>query len=199
MAVLGLRVQAIHRNADRARLETETLRALSQTDALTGLPNRRGLQDRLQLALESATPQQMLAVFLLDLDGFKPVNDRYGHDVGDALLVAVGKRLQQQLRGSDVVARLGGDEFVVLASGLADALHGSGVLVQTVKPGPTRTPMTADYKGPGVLLSDPARVARTVVRGIVRGRGTVYAPGYWRLIMAIIRALPEFLARKVPG
>ena len=120
MAVLGLRVQAIHRNADRARLETETLRTLSQTDALTGLPNRRGLQERLQLGLQGATPQQMLAVFLLDLDGFKPVNDRYGHDVGDALLVAVGKRLQTQLRGSDVVARLGGDEFVVLASGLAD-------------------------------------------------------------------------------
>ena len=120
MGVLGLRVQAIHRNADRARLETETLRALSQTDALTGLPNRRCLQDRLQQGLQSATPQQMLAVFLLDLDGFKPINDRYGHDVGDALLVAVAKRLQQQLRGSDVVARLGGDEFVVLASGLAD-------------------------------------------------------------------------------
>lgn len=120
MGVLSLRVQAIHRNADRARLETETLRALSQTDALTGLPNRRGLNDCLQQALQGATPQQMLAVFLLDLDGFKPVNDRYGHDVGDALLVAVGKRLQAQLRGSDVVARLGGDEFVVLASGLAD-------------------------------------------------------------------------------
>ena len=120
MGVLGLRVQAIHRNADRARLETETLRTLSQTDALTGLPNRRGLQDQLQAALQRATPQQMLAVYLLDLDGFKPVNDRYGHDVGDALLVAVGKRLQAQLRGSDVVARLGGDEFVVLASGLAD-------------------------------------------------------------------------------
>ncbi len=120
MGVLGLRVQAIHRNADRARIETETLRALSQTDALTGLPNRRGLQDQLQRLLPLATPQRMLAVYLLDLDGFKPVNDRYGHDVGDALLVAVGQRLQQQLRGSDVVARLGGDEFVVLAAGLAD-------------------------------------------------------------------------------
>ena len=120
MGVLGLRVQAIHRNADRARLETETLRTLSQTDALTGLPNRRGLHDQLQRLLPLATPQRLLAVYLLDLDGFKPVNDRYGHDVGDALLVAVGRRLQQQLRGSDVVARLGGDEFVVLAGGLAD-------------------------------------------------------------------------------
>jgi len=127
MAVLSLRVQAIHRNADRARVETETMRALAQTDALTGLPNRRGLQQHLAAALPRATPQQLLAVYLLDLDGFKPVNDRYGHDVGDALLVAVGQRLQAQLRGGDVVARLGGDEFVVLATGLADEGAALGV------------------------------------------------------------------------
>ena len=120
MAVLSLRVQSIHRNADRARLESEALHALAHTDALTGLPNRRGLQMRLQAALPRASPQQLLAVFLLDLDGFKPINDRWGHDVGDALLVAVGRRLQAQLRSADVVARLGGDEFVVLAAGLAD-------------------------------------------------------------------------------
>ena len=120
MGVLGLRVQAIHGNADRARVESETLRALAHTDALTGLPNRRGLQQHLARLLPAGTPQQLLAVYLLDLDGFKPVNDRHGHDVGDALLVAVGQRLQAQLRGSDIVARLGGDEFVVLAASLAD-------------------------------------------------------------------------------
>ncbi len=129
MAVLSLRVQAIHRNADRARLETEALRALAQTDALTGLPNRRGLQQHLAAVLPLARPQQLLALYLLDLDGFKPVNDRYGHDVGDALLIAVGKRLQAQLRASDVVARLGGDEFVVLAGGLPDE-HTAHVLGQ---------------------------------------------------------------------
>lgn len=83
--------------------------------------------------------------------------------------------------------------------GLRAALHGTGVLVQTIKPGPTRTPMTADYKGLAALVAAPETVARTVVRGLERGRTTVYAPGYWRLIMAIIRALPESLARKVPG
>ncbi len=72
------------------------------------------------MALRQASREQILAVFLLDLDGFKPVNDCHGHDVGDALLVAVGKRLQSVLRGQDLVARLGGDEFVVLASGLRD-------------------------------------------------------------------------------
>ena len=120
LIVLGLRVQDIHRHADRARLEGETLRALAHTDALTGLPNRRGLQQMLDLALKRCQPDSLVAVYLLDLDGFKPVNDRYGHDVGDALLVAVGQRLQQQLRQHDVVARLGGDEFVVVAANLGD-------------------------------------------------------------------------------
>jgi diguanylate cyclase (GGDEF)-like protein len=120
MAVLGLRVQTIHRNADRTRVESETLRALAHTDSLTGLPNRRGLHGHLRQALGQCGAQRLLAVFLLDLDSFKPVNDRFGHDVGDALLVAVGQRLQAQMRGTDVVARLGGDEFVVLAGGLAD-------------------------------------------------------------------------------
>ena len=120
MGVLGLRVQALHRSADRARVEADTLRVLAQTDALTGLPNRRGLQTHLAEALRRCNPNQLLAVYLLDLDGFKPINDRWGHDIGDALLVAVGQRLKSHLRGGDVVARLGGDEFVVLAGNLSD-------------------------------------------------------------------------------
>jgi len=55
---------------------------------------------------------------MLDLDGFKPINDRLGHEAGDALLVQVGQRLRRNLRGSDMVARLGGDEFVIMAAGL---------------------------------------------------------------------------------
>jgi diguanylate cyclase (GGDEF)-like protein len=151
MAVLSLRVQAIHRSADRARLETETLRTLAQTDALTGLPNRRGLQQHLGALLPQARPQQLLALYLLDLDGFKPVNDRYGHDVGDALLVAVGQRLQAQLRASDVVARLGGDEFVVLAAGLPDeaAAHTLG------------QKMLGAFDGAFVIEGQPCRVGLT--------------------------------------
>lgn len=120
MAVLGLRVQRIHRDADRMQLEAETQRRLAQTDALTGLPNRRGLHGHLEAALGGSRPGRMTGLYLLDLDGFKPVNDRYGHDVGDALLVAVGERLRSLLRNGDAVARLGGDEFVVLAPGLED-------------------------------------------------------------------------------
>jgi len=118
MAVLGERVHSIHRNADRARVESETLRALAHTDALTGLPNRRGLETELALALPLADNQRVLAVYLLDLDGFKAVNDRLGHDAGDELLIAVSARLRAELRRGDVVARLGGDEFVVLARDL---------------------------------------------------------------------------------
>jgi diguanylate cyclase (GGDEF)-like protein len=118
MMVLSLRVQSIHRNADRARIESDALRALAHSDPLTGLINRRGLQDQLAQALQTANPQRPVAVYLIDLDGFKSVNDRHGHDVGDALLIAAARRLQRQLRHSDAVARLGGDEFVVLALGL---------------------------------------------------------------------------------
>jgi diguanylate cyclase (GGDEF)-like protein len=120
MAVIGVRVDEMRRAADRARLESEALRSMAHTDALTGLPNRRGLALQLDAALRHTAPDRALAVYLIDLDGFKPVNDRFGHDVGDALLVAVAARLRGAVRGSDVVARLGGDEFVVLAAGLPD-------------------------------------------------------------------------------
>jgi diguanylate cyclase len=64
-------------------------------------------------------PGRIAAFYLLDLDGFKPVNDRFGHDAGDELLVGVGRRLKALLRSSDTVARLGVDEFVVVATGLS--------------------------------------------------------------------------------
>lgn len=117
--VLGLRVAGIRLQAERAELERAALVSLAHTDPLTGLPNRRGLQLALSAALPDCRGSHALAVFLLDLDGFKPVNDRLGHDAGDALLVQVGQRLRQQLRKADTVARLGGDEFVVMAAGMA--------------------------------------------------------------------------------
>lgn len=116
--VLGLRIAGIRRNAERTELERAALVAMAHTDALTGLPNRRGLQQALAAALPSCQGEQALALFLLDLDGFKPVNDRLGHDAGDALLVQVGQRLRAQVRQGDLVARLGGDEFVIMAPGI---------------------------------------------------------------------------------
>jgi diguanylate cyclase (GGDEF)-like protein/PAS domain S-box-containing protein len=89
-------------------------------DLLTALPNRRLLQDRLAQALAASERSgRHGAILFVDLDHFKAVNDTYGHDAGDVLLVEVGKRLQAHVRKSDTVARLGGDEFVVMLQGLS--------------------------------------------------------------------------------
>jgi diguanylate cyclase (GGDEF)-like protein len=97
------------------------LRAQAMRDALTGLPNRRALLLHLSqnIASDSAT-RQALAVFFLDLDEFKPVNDAYGHEAGDELLRLVGARLTQTVRHSDFTSRLAGDEFVIVSHGVAD-------------------------------------------------------------------------------
>ncbi|MBP6898956.1 MAG: GGDEF domain-containing protein [Burkholderiaceae bacterium] len=117
--VLGVRIEGVRLEAQRSALEKAALMSLAHTDALTGLPNRRGLNQALAQALPQGRSDSAVAVFLLDLDGFKPVNDRHGHDVGDELLKAVAQRLKRTLRASDLVSRLGGDEFVVMACGLA--------------------------------------------------------------------------------
>lgn len=91
-------------------------------DILTGLPNRLLISDRLRQAMALVKRnRQSLAVCYLDLDGFKPVNDTYGHDAGDKLLMEIAKRLEASLRSSDTVGRLGGDEFVLLLVGLETA------------------------------------------------------------------------------
>jgi diguanylate cyclase len=118
LRIAVLRSAAVHRAAQQATLEHDALLSLAHTDPLTGLLNRRGLQATLLAALPKATPQHILAVYFLDLDQFKPVNDQYGHDVGDELLVVAASRLRATMRAGDAVARLGGDEFVVMANGL---------------------------------------------------------------------------------
>ncbi|SOD89238.1 diguanylate cyclase (GGDEF) domain-containing protein [Caenispirillum bisanense] len=90
---------------------------LALRDHLTGLPNRRLLLERLeQLVALSDRTGMRFAVFYFDLDGFKPVNDRYGHRVGDHLLVEVGQRILGAIRRSDTLARVGGDEFVLVSA-----------------------------------------------------------------------------------
>lgn len=97
------------------RKSEELHRIMAQYDSLTGLPNRALFADRLQQALSYCKRhQRVLAVMLLDLDKFKPVNDQYGHATGDELLKQISQRLLTCVRASDTVARIGGDEFVIL-------------------------------------------------------------------------------------
>ncbi|BBU31460.1 hypothetical protein BTHE68_51940 [Burkholderia sp. THE68] len=107
---------------------TETKRRENQMrsevmlDALTGLPNRRALAEQLALSIEAARDaDQPFALFFMDLDGFKNVNDQHGHDAGDALLRQVAARLKKTTRAGDLVCRLAGDEFVLLARGIASS------------------------------------------------------------------------------
>ena len=103
---------------ERKRKEVQ-LEVAAHHDGLTGLPNRLLFADRLQQAISQIErTQKLLIVGYLDLDGFKPVNDTYGHQSGDRVLVEVANRLRLCLRGGDTVARLGGDEFVFLLVGL---------------------------------------------------------------------------------
>ena len=103
---------------ERQRL-ADQLSQLAYHDGLTGLPNRMRLEDRLQQSIAQASRSPGgLALLFIDLDHFKPINDRFGHAVGDQVLREVARRLQGQLRAADLVARLGGDEFVVLLSTL---------------------------------------------------------------------------------
>lgn len=110
---------AVQHDITQRELDHEQYRFLAQHDVLTGLPNRAMLRDIVQKAISNASrTQQLVAILFVDLDRFKPVNDQFGHVVGDQLLAAAGERLRSALRQSDTVARVGGDEFVALASGI---------------------------------------------------------------------------------
>ena len=128
----GRRLLSVQDITARKRTEHGLVHA-AMHDSLTNLPNRRLLHDRLTTALaRAARSHETVAVIFLDLDGFKAVNDKHGHQTGDALLVAVAGNLEAGLRSCDTVARLGGDEFVVVCSDLhgADSLSGLTERVQ---------------------------------------------------------------------
>ena len=112
---------AVHADITLRKRAEEDVRKLAFFDPLTQLPNRRLLKDRLQqLSAARARSSQMAAVLFIDLDHFKQLNDTYGHDQGDDLLVQVAQRLQACVREVDTVARLGGDEFVVALAQLGE-------------------------------------------------------------------------------
>ncbi|WP_408601028.1 putative bifunctional diguanylate cyclase/phosphodiesterase [Pseudomonas sp. PLMAX] len=115
-SILDARLEA--RTANLAQSLTEANRELTQLalhDTLTGLPNRVLLADRIDQGMSRVdTEGGCLALMFIDLDGFKPVNDAFGHHMGDQLLREVSLRLREDLRGQDTLARIGGDEFVLL-------------------------------------------------------------------------------------
>ena len=109
----------------------EKIRHLAFYDPLTGLPNRRLLYDRLGQAIAASTRSDLYgAIFFVDVDHFKTLNDTLGHDVGDQLLIELAQRLQAAVREGDTVARQGGDEFVVLLEGLTTELDVAATLAK---------------------------------------------------------------------
>lgn len=112
-----------------SKAQEEALQAMAHFDALTGLPNRRLLLDRLQQAIARSQRQNtLLAVVMMDLDGFKAVNDAFGHDAGDHMLTVLAERMTACIRQEDTLARLGGDEFVLLLG----ELHNEAEIEQTL-------------------------------------------------------------------
>jgi diguanylate cyclase (GGDEF)-like protein len=141
---------ALHEaNRKRAELElreTQRLAHIALHDGLTGLPNRIAIQEHLDLALKRAERSgASVALMFIDLDSFKLVNDTFGHAAGDELLQAVGVRLREAVRDSDVVARQGGDEFLILLPDL-----------------------TGDTCDPVRSPSSSAERVATTVRGVLR-------------------------------
>jgi diguanylate cyclase (GGDEF)-like protein len=125
--------------ADSLQAANEQLRTIALHDSLTGLPNRMLLEDRLRQAVSRADRTGApFSVMFVDLDCFKPVNDTYGHYVGDQLLKAVAQRMTSSVRKSDTVARTGGDEFVVVLGESGDARNaamvGSKILDELSRP-----------------------------------------------------------------
>ncbi len=161
---------------DRMWLERQALR-----DPLTRLPNRLLLMDRTRQALARLTRGGgVVALLFVDLDRFKAINDNFGHDVGDRLLIAVAERLAEMMRDSDTVARLGGDEFVILGDEIeteSEALALAERVVQTLKEpfhvGATEVSMPASV---GVSLTtdasaDPEAMLREADVAMYRAKG----------------------------
>lgn len=142
---------------NRRLMESETvLKKMAHHDPLTGLANRNLLDERLTQAIERAKRSKTrIAVLLADLDGFKPVNDNHGHDVGDDLLRIIASRLKSSVRSSDTVARIGGDEFVLLLDAIKiphDAVHMAEKTLAAISE-------TAEIRGSTVKVSASIGVA----------------------------------------
>lgn len=147
----------------------QRLSELALQDPLTGLANRTALQQHLDQALaRSVRRNELLAVMLIDLDGFKPINDQHGHEFGDRVLAEVAQRLRQYLRDADLPARLGGDEFVVICENVQSAEHARDLAKRLLEG--LDTPMYLEDRSVrvgasiGIVLSHGSDDATTLIR-----------------------------------
>ena len=131
-------LMSVSRDITERKKQEEQIQRLAFYDPLTQLPNRRMFQDKLQLMLTASSRDERLnALFFIDLDHFKTLNDTQGHNMGDQLLIAVAGRIQGSLRDEDLVARLGGDEFVVMIANLGSdektAIHAAEEVAKKIR------------------------------------------------------------------
>lgn len=165
---LGRGAVLAHVNITQRKRAEETLATLAYRDPLTALPNRAVAVDRLTKALlAAARTHRHVAVLFIDLDGFKLVNDQYGHARGDEVLVAAASRLGRHLRASEVLARFGGDEFVLICEDLADPADATTVaervgeaMAHPFQIGRFAVPLGASV---GVVLARPGEDALAVL------------------------------------
>jgi diguanylate cyclase len=164
------------------RQANDSLAISALTDTTTHLPNRRALMEELRRRLASLEREGgALAVAFVDLDQFKAINDRHGHEVGDQFLAAIGGRLQGALRAGDFVARLGGDEFVVLSHTPHDsdadvAARAMRTRLQVATTGHFGLAgATIDYAGPSIGMIVAARDARDAEALIAQADAAMYA------------------------
>ncbi len=158
VTVIGFHV--MRQDITAQKREKQRLLKLSQVDALTGLTNRAGFLQKLQDTMAACRENHsLMAVMYMDIDRFKPVNDTFGHSVGDALLKAFSGRLTHAVRGSDTVARLGGDEFTIIMEriGRMDAADALAAKIVTA--------MQAPFDLDGTVVSISASIGMAYYRG----------------------------------
>jgi two-component system cell cycle response regulator len=170
-----LRNKRLSDTLQRVRNERDLLRHDVQIDALTSLLNRRALETSVA---ERCSARERFGVLFMDLDHFKQINDRFGHDTGDRVLVAVAHVLRSALRPGDIVARYGGEEFVALIAGagpesarlVAERLRCSVEEMEAISRGPSRVTLSI-----GATVYDPQRLVEAPVDLLRRADVALYA------------------------
>ena len=180
---------AITRDISELKEAQELLRTQAATDVLTGLPNRADFSDRLARALaRTLRTGDAIAVLFVDLDRFKDINDRLGHEAGDEVLIQVGQRLTSAIRTGDTVARVGGDEFVVLAEPVhepADArIMGERIVRTIAAPFEVRAGTVSIGASVGLAMNTPHSTSRSIVHAADLASMKAKASGRSRLVLA---------------